>query len=131
MAAARTKHTTYPGARYQRLVLGSEKRKQSSPWNTPSSPRSDTCSPTTSTTTLPRSRRRLIHPPRPRPRHESHHPPSQRAGIHHPLRPHSSHLTHPTPTATASVKQVMTCCSLVVFRPAGGSPLLPGVLTPA
>jgi transposase len=34
MAAARTKGTTYPGARYQRLAPDSVKRKPSLPWNT-------------------------------------------------------------------------------------------------
>ena len=52
MAAARTKDTTYLGARYRRLVPHLGKKKPLSPWNTRSSPRSGTCSPTTPTTTI-------------------------------------------------------------------------------
>ncbi len=43
MAAARTKDTTYPGARYRRLSSRIGRLKAWSPSNTRSSPRSGTC----------------------------------------------------------------------------------------
>jgi Transposase IS116/IS110/IS902 family len=99
MAAARTKDTTYLGARYQRLVPRLGKKKAivatehsilTALWHM-LTPR---CG-------LPRSRRGLLHPARPRPRHETPYPPNQRPGIHRPLRPHPDRLTPPTTPAAA------------------------------
>jgi hypothetical protein len=64
---------------------------------------------------LPRPRRRLLRPTRPRNGHAPHHPPSQRPGLHRPLRPHPSPPDPTHPAARASQHQPTS-------RPRGGSP---------
>ena len=97
LAAARTKDTTYLGARYRRLTRRAGEEESPCRRGTLDSDRG--VAHAHQRRRVHRSRRRLLRPTRPRTRHAPHRSPSQRARIHRALRPNPGRLTTHTTSA--------------------------------
>ena len=97
LAAARTKDTTYLGARYRRLTRRAGEEESPCRRGTLDSDRG--VAHAHQRRRVHRSRRRLLRPARPRTRHAPHRSPSQRARIHRALRPNPGRLTTHTTSA--------------------------------